>query len=81
MPTEEITYRDGVLYKLNDIQEDVTGILIQTKLTNGRVNNLEKNYDVLRARIYTAITIISFMVGSVFVPLLGSWIQSGSIHL
>ena len=81
MPLEEQTYRDGVLHKLNDIQEDVTGILVQTKLTNGRVNKLEKDAAVFKARAYTAVSILTFIVGSMIIPLLGSWIQSGTIHL
>lgn len=79
MPTEEQTYRSGVLNRLDDIQTDVSEIVVQTKLTNGRVNKLEKDTAVFRARIYTAISILSFILGSMVIPLLGSYIQSGRL--
>lgn len=73
MPTEEQTYREFVKQTLIDIKA-------QTIKTNGRVNALENeniSAKVFRARITTAVGILSFIIGSMIIPLISSFIQSG----
>ncbi len=79
MPNEEQTYRAGILDRLEEIQENVSATLVQAKITNGRVNKLEQDAAVFRARIYTAVSLLSFILGSMIIPILSSYIQAGKL--
>lgn len=52
----------------------------QTRKTNGRVSELEESEvsnKIFRARITTAISILTFIVGTILVPLIGFVISAG----
>ncbi len=79
MPNEEQTYRAGILDRLEDIQENVSATLVQAKITNGRVNKIEQEAAVFRAKIYTAVGLLSFILGSMIIPIISSYIQAGKL--
>jgi hypothetical protein len=79
MPSEEQTYREFVKSKLSSLEKTGEETLAQTKKTNGRVNDLERDLDIARARVTTAIVIIAFTIGSVLIPLAGSYIAAGKL--
>lgn len=60
--------------KFGDIKTQLDRIEGQTIKTNGRVTSLEVDTKVFRARIYTAVSIISFIVGSMLVPLIAAFL-------
>jgi hypothetical protein len=72
MPTEEQTYREN-------IEEKLDLILVQTTKHNGRLSSLETAQAVFKARVTTAIGLLAFIVGSVLIPLVGSYIQAGKL--
>jgi len=71
MPTEEETYRQGVLNKLNILNDKVDSLDVKVSYTNGKVRWTEK-------MIYLSMGGLSVLSIVVF-PLLFSLIQAGKL--
>jgi hypothetical protein len=61
--------------KFGDIKESLNRIEAQTTKTNGSVANLK----LWRAYLTGAVTIIAFLLASVGIPLISSYIQTGKL--
>ncbi len=59
--------------KHDDVMIKVVEVLTQAKMTNGSVAALK----LWQARIIGALTVIGFVLASIIVPLLGSYISAG----
>jgi hypothetical protein len=81
--------KDTVVDRLTDFETSASSALseisAQTTKNNGRVTALEREVSaqdtanqVFRARIYTAITILVFILGSILVPIAAAWISTSS---
>ncbi len=89
MPDQEYSNREldgkftGLLEHMKGFEESIAGTLgrieDQTTKTNGRVSSLEdeavKN-KVFRAQVLTALAILTFIVGTVLVPIVAAFIQA-----
>ena len=80
--------KQDLLNHMEDFETSTSGALqeikTQTTKTNGRVTSLEGEVQkqdtanqVFRARIYTAVAILMFMIASILIPIVGAFISSG----
>src|SRR5689334_3241872 len=61
----------------SETSTDLMEIKQQTQKTNGRVSALEEaevNNKIFRARVYTALGILTFIIGTIIVPLVAAYI-------
>jgi len=82
--------KTATLNQLKDFETSTSAALsqisVQTTKTNGRVTDLERQItiqdtsnQVFRARIYTAVTIMVFLLGTILIPIVSAYIQAGKI--
>lgn len=83
MASEEETYRLGIERRLDTQDVKLDQILEQTKKTNGRVTQLEidkavqtAQLKVIRTILYAMAGSVTFVMGSVVVPILVAYIQA-----
>ena len=90
MPNEETTYREGIGHRLTKQDNMLSEILAQTTKTNGRVSTLETDRKIdravhdaqlklIRRLLYAFATGLTFVAGSVAVPILSALIQAGRL--
>jgi hypothetical protein len=81
--------KDVIVKSIADFETSASAALSeikeQTTKTNGRVTSLEKTVQdqdtanqVFRARIYTAVTILTFLLGTILVPIAAAYISTES---
>lgn len=86
--TDKLTeIKTDMLSHMIDFETSTSGALqeikTQTTRTNGRVTSLEVEIQkqdtrnqVFRARIYTAVSILVFLIGTILIPIVSAYISS-----
>lgn len=86
MPTEEITYRQGIESHLRTQDFKLDKILDQTTKTNGRVSAIEQEKLVADAKMKLIVNMLYalgsgfvFIIGSVTLPIITAFISTGRL--